>query len=299
MPTSSPTSSVLDAIVLSPLAAIGRGALEGAAYLGSMATLATSAARSVLFRREAFPPLLPAVSRQMTAMLAMGIPLVALVHVGMGSFLSMQAYFGGTFVDGTGAVVGVGLIRNIAPLMTGLTLAGLLGARTTAELRNRGRFPVDVDPNQVADRGAPGAARASAPPPRLTAARVLAAVVVGLVLTIWAVAVGTVVGWQVAQTLLGVSTHAFFYMLTEMIWMRDVVGLGVKGVLYGGLAALLACHEGLRGPDEGGEALVPAAACRATCLAAVAILAINSGWFLLVYHAGAAFGPTLLAPPSQ
>ena len=29
-------------------------------------------------------------------------------HVGMGSFLSMQAYFGSTFVDGTGAVVGVG-----------------------------------------------------------------------------------------------------------------------------------------------------------------------------------------------
>jgi hypothetical protein len=28
----------------------------------------------------------------------------------------------------------------------------------------------------------------------------------------------------------------------------------------------------------------------------LSILVVNSGWFLLVYHAGPAFGPTLLAP---
>ena len=50
----------------------------------------------------------------------MGLPLVGLVHVGMGSFLSMQAYFGATFMDGIGPVTGVGLIRNLAPLLTGL-----------------------------------------------------------------------------------------------------------------------------------------------------------------------------------
>ena len=33
-------------------------------------------------------------------------------------------------------------------------------------------------------------------------------------------------------------------------------------------------------------------------LTPVAILVFNSGWFLLVYHAGPAFGPTLLAPPA-
>ncbi len=68
-------------------------------------------------------------------MLRLGIPLVAVVHVGIGSFLAMQSYFGGTFVEGTGAVVGVGLIRNVAPLMACLTLTGLLAARITSELR--------------------------------------------------------------------------------------------------------------------------------------------------------------------
>ena len=62
-------------------------------------------------------------------LLAAGVPLVGLVHVAMGSFLSMQAYFGSTFVDGTGAVVGVGLLRNLASLMTGMTLCGLVACR--------------------------------------------------------------------------------------------------------------------------------------------------------------------------
>jgi phospholipid/cholesterol/gamma-HCH transport system permease protein len=29
----------------------------------------------------------------------------------------------------------------------------------------------------------------------------------------------------------------------------------------------------------------------------MATLVLNSGWFLLVYHAGPAFGPTLMPPP--
>ena len=32
----------------------------------------------------------------------MGLPMVGLVHVGLGSFLAMQAYFGATFMDGIG-----------------------------------------------------------------------------------------------------------------------------------------------------------------------------------------------------
>ena len=73
----------------------------------------------------------------------MGCPLVGLVHVAMGSFLSLQAYFGSTFVDGTGAVVGVGLLRNLATLMTGMTLSGLLAGRMIPELVAIGAGPTE------------------------------------------------------------------------------------------------------------------------------------------------------------
>ena len=294
-------SSILELPLLSPLAMIGRGTLGGATYLGNLGALVISAVRSVFAPVGAVPPFVPTLTRQTSSILAMGIPLVGLIHIGMGSFLSMQAYFGGTFVDGTGAVVGVGLIRNIAPLMTGLTLAGLLAALFTPELRGRFTHALDADPREIADRDPlPGqrvAASLSPEPARLAAVRLGAGVIAGLVLSVWGVLVGTVVGWQVAQTLLGVSTDSFFSMFLETLWIRDVAGLVIKGGAFALFAALFACHEGLSNSADAPGSPVPWAACRAACFATVATLALNSVWFLLVYHAGPAFGPTLLAPP--
>ena len=122
--------------------------------------------------------------------------------------------------------------------------------------------------------------------------------VAGLVFSVWGAAVGVLVGWQVGQTMMGVSTHSFFLMFWEMLWVRDVVGAGGQGVLFGLVAATFACHEGLRGRPTTGSTPSRRPRAGAACFSAVAILVINSGWFILVYHAGPAFGPTLMAPPA-
>jgi phospholipid/cholesterol/gamma-HCH transport system permease protein len=265
-----------------PLGQVGRTVLSALAYVGGLGLLLASASRAAVGRRAAGPGLRRLLCDELSWMLGMGLPLVALVHVGLGSFLAMQSYYGGTFVEGTGAVVGVGLFRNIAALMSGLTLAGLVAARVTADLRARSLGSgVELWPE------------------RRVAGLVLAAGVAGPVLAIWGAGVGTLVGWQVAEGLMGVSTHSFFMMFWEMLWAVDVVGLATKGLAYGLVTGLLACHEGLRGTPDDGLAEVSYAACRAACFSAVAILAINSGWFLVVYHAGPAFGPTLLTPPAS
>lgn len=291
------TNSVLESAVVSPLGKIGRGALDMIAYLGGMGALTIAAARSIARPGANDPPFLRASLRELSSLLAMGTPLVGLVHVGLGSFLSMQAYFGGTFVDGTGAVVGVGLIRNLASLMTGMILAGLIAARTTPELRKSASRGFGDAPRAHADRWA--AAVAAPDPGRLAAVRLTAALLAGPILSLWGVLVGTVVGWQVAQTVLGVSTHDFFTMFIDMLWTRDVAGLLLKGMINAFAASLFACHEGFRGPSAStAPDLVPSAVCRAVCLASVAMLVVNSGWFLIFYHSGSAFGPTLLAPPA-
>ena len=158
--------------------------------------------------------------------MAMGLPMVGLVHVGMGSFLSMQAYFGATFMDGIGPVTGVGLIRNLAPLMTGFILAGVVSSRYVAELGG----------------ATPGIEAEAA---SLVASRLLAATVAGPVLAVWGSLVGIAIGWAVANQMMGLTLPAFFDMFLEMLWVRDIVGLVVKGAAFGFLAALLACHEGL------------------------------------------------------
>ena len=124
--------------------------------------------------------------------------------------------------------------------------------------------------------------------------------VAGPILAAWGSIVGIAIGWLVAQSMMGLTFPAFFDMFLEMLWVRDVVGLVVKGAVFGFAAGLLACHEGLPrpdGPDDRPEA-VCSAACRAACLAGLAILFFNAAWFLLVYHAGPAFGPTVLVPPN-
>jgi phospholipid/cholesterol/gamma-HCH transport system permease protein len=272
-----------------PLSWVGRKAMSGVAYLGGVGLLAGSAVRSLVRPADPTPALVPALIWQLARMLGMGFPLVGLVHVGMGSFLSMQSYFGGTFVDGAGAVVGVGLIRNLAPLMAGMTLAGLLASRLTPELRARSR----------AAAGNAGDSTVQVPDAsRLTAIRVLAAMVTSPILGLWGSAVGMVIGWLVGLSLLGVSTHSFTHMFLDMLWTRDVVGLVVKGIAFGLFGALFACFEGLRGPRDADPDTVASAAFRAVCLTFVAILLINSSWFIFVYRAGPAFGPTLLSPPA-
>jgi phospholipid/cholesterol/gamma-HCH transport system permease protein len=129
----------------------------------------------------------------------------------------------------------------------------------------------------------------------------------------WGVAVGTLVGWQASQTMMGLSTGMFFMMLVKMMWFRDVVGLIVKGVLFGAVPAAICCYEGF-GPAARGDELSVARdvppdpaygaapplsmpVFRATCVSFMAILIMNLSWFVLVYHAVPFYGPTLLQPP--
>jgi phospholipid/cholesterol/gamma-HCH transport system permease protein len=151
-------------------------------------------------------------------------------------------------------------------------------------------------------------------PSRLAAPRVAAAGLACLLLSQWGVAAGTVVGWQASQSMMGLPTETFFMMLTKMMWFRDVVGLIVKGLLFGVVPAAVCCYEGvgpgaLRVELSGDERHASAPAdeepappwstpvFRAYCLSCAAILVMNASWFILVYHAVPFYGPTLLAPP--
>jgi phospholipid/cholesterol/gamma-HCH transport system permease protein len=256
-------------------------------------------------------------------MLVLGVPLVGLVHIALGSFLSLQAYYGSTFVDGTGAVVGVGLLRNLGGLMTGMTFAAILAARMIPELRilarrlaagvSRPAGPESNARNRAVQASRDVAAPRPIAPARLAAPRIAAAAVACLLLSQWGIAVGTLVGWQASQSMMGLSTEMFFMMMLKMMWFRDVMGLIVKGLLCGALPAAICCYEGL-GPgalddQAAGDASIAShpghgsappwstPVFRATCMSCVAILILNSSWFMLVYHAIPFYGPTLLPPP--
>jgi phospholipid/cholesterol/gamma-HCH transport system permease protein len=310
--------------LFSPVGWIGRTALAVLAYAGGLTLLTLGAAVSSLNpwrrSRDGEPSFVRSMIHEAFWMLAMGLPLVGLVHIAVGSFLSLQAYYGSTFVDGTGAVVGVGLLRNLGGLMTGLTLAGILAARMVPELRAfsqpaadgatgtgaMGAIPAARDPSRFAGPSSEPRKRAG----RLAGPRIAAAAVACTLLSQWGVAVGTLVGWQASQSMMGLSTDVFFLMMGKMMWLRDVVSLMIKGLLYGGLPGAICCYEGLRPeqppgggwltaplhPSQGMAPSLTVAVFRAAFLSFVAILIVNASWFILVYHAVPFYGPTLLPP---
>ena len=305
MSRSTPFADV-PSLPLRPFAFVGRTIFDVVHYLGGFGLLGLSALRSIVRPRGDAPPLAPAVARHLDRIFRFGLPTVALVHVGLGSFLAMQAYFEArTFMDGIGPVVGVGLVRNIGPLMAAMVLAGLLASLYTSELRGPDRDALDQDPTWLPDRDVLEHAGEAAPRPpveaaRLAASRMIAATLAGPVLGVWGALVGIAVGYSVAAGLLNVRGAAFWDMFFQMLWARDVAGVVLKGLLFGLLVSWFACFEGLHhGEGPAANRLdTPGIAVRGACLAMCAVLLGNSAWFLLFYHAGPAFGPTLLAPPT-
>jgi phospholipid/cholesterol/gamma-HCH transport system permease protein len=303
-----------------------RSVLATLGYCGGATCLALGAVGSVIWpassgdHEAAAPPFIKTFTNQLCWMLLAGAPLVGLVHIAMGTFLALQSYYGSTFIEGTGAVVGVGLLRNLGGLMTAMTFAGILAARMIPELSIL-RHRISAGARPSTERGAiVSQRRADSPlepiaiaPARLAAPRIAAAGFACLLLTQWGIVVGTVVGWQSAQTMIGIPTEMFFMMMAKMMWFRDIVGLFVTGLAFGVVVGAICCYEGLGAKtleDElAGSGCFAALAAddlappwakqvlRAVCLSCVGILILNSSWFMLVYHAVPFYGPTLLAPP--
>jgi len=310
---------------LGPIGWVGKSVIGVLSYLGGVAALMISAAVSLITfpRDDDLPGFWTVLKEELWWLLLMGAPLVGLVHVAMGSFLSMQAYFGSTFLDGTGAVVGVGLLRNLATLMTGLTLSGLMACRLIPGRLGLGQGPAAstgpaTDTRFPAVSNQPGATSGEPQqlpaPGRLAAPRMIATALASMLLALWGFAVGTVVGWQAASSLLGLPSDMYFLMFYRMIWFRDVVGMIVKGLLFGLVPATICCFEALRaarlsaGETSGrtapasGDCSAPldlaAPIVRAACLSMMSILLLNMTWFMLVYHAVPVYGPSLLQPPT-
>jgi len=292
--------------VVSPISWVGRRSIGMASYLGGLALLLASAATAVHKIKASSTSFRYEVEDELHWMFALGLPLIGLIHIGLGSFLALQSYYGGTFVEGTGAVVGVGLIRNVAPLMACQVLAIVIAARMTPEIRrDYGLREIQPAPRVgILNRPTEEPVITVGPvapgnPSRAVLVRLIAGSGAGVVMGLWGSAVGTVVGWSVSKTLMGVTTHSFFHMFWDMLWTRDIIGLFVKGAAFGLVSALLACQEGLRGRADATLPEVAADACRAACLSTTAILVLNSAWFMVFYHAASAFGPTLLKAPTQ
>ncbi|HET6579174.1 MAG TPA: ABC transporter permease, partial [Gemmatimonadales bacterium] len=166
------------------------------------------------------------------------VPIALFIAVFTGivlSLLSSYIFTGTVPLYFVGALVGKTVMMELGPVLTGMALAGRVGASIAAELGTmKVTEQVDALETLAYDRNA-----------YLIVPRVLAATLMFPVVTAFAMGVGVTSGWITAVNLLDLSTPEFFKGLKLFYHFKDIWFGLVKSASFGAAVALMGCLQGL------------------------------------------------------
>ena len=172
------------------------------------------------------------------------------------------------------AVVSVSMCSELGPVLTGLMVAGRVGAAIAAELGTM-RVTEQIDALRTL---------ATHPVDYLVVPRLLALHIALPLLTAESIAVGIGAGYLVGVYFYGIDpTYLWYNMLRYTAVAEVIVGL-IKGLIFGGIVALIGCYKGLS-CGEGAEG-VGRATTEAVVYASITILISN---FFLTLSLGQIF----------
>jgi phospholipid/cholesterol/gamma-HCH transport system permease protein len=211
----------------------------------------------------------PGATPQMRRLGVDSMPIGVFIAVFTGIVLSLLAsysftgavplYFVGTLVEKT-------ITMELAPVLTGLALAGRVGANIAAELGTM-RVTEQIDALETL---------AYDPYSYLVVPRVLAGTLMFPVVVGAAMLAGVLSGWLASVSLLDLSSADFVQGLRLFFSGFDVRYGLVKAASFGFVVTLIGCIRGLRA--SGGAEGVGKAATSAVVLSAVMILVLDAFW---------------------
>lgn len=173
------------------------------------------------------------------------------------------------------AVVSVSMCSELGPVLTGLMVAGRVGAAIAAELGTM-KVTEQIDALRTL---------ATHPVDYLVVPRLLALHIAMPLLTAEAITVGIAAGYFVGVYLLDIDATYLWYNALKYTGVPDVaVGL-IKGLFFGGMVALIACYKGMN-CGQGAEG-VGRATTESVVYASITILISN---FFLTLVLGKIFG---------
>jgi phospholipid/cholesterol/gamma-HCH transport system permease protein len=251
--------------ILSVVEAMGRGARAIIEPVGSTARFVAETARASLEVRT----WLPFVTTQARLLGVDSIPIGAFIALFTGIVLSLLAsytftgavplYFVGTLVEKT-------ITMELAPVLTGLALAGRVGANIAAEIGTM-RVTEQIDALETL---------AYDPYAFLVVPRVVAGIVMFPVVVGVAMLVGVGAGWVASIVLLDMSSPQFVKGMRLFFEVFDVRYGLVKASSFGFAVTLLGCMSGMQA--SGGAQGVGRAATTAVVRGAVMILVLDAFW---------------------
>lgn len=225
---------------LTPLMQIGNGVITFFRHASDMAVLLGQLVIDLLqFMRHPLRGPWKEISANIYRMGAQAMGITALVGILIGivlSYLSAQQLrtFGGDLFIVN--ILGMSIIRELGPMLAAILVAGRSGSAITAQL---GVMRVTEELDAMRVMGIPHGFRLIMP-------KVLALAIAMPLIVIWTDLMALAGGMISAQALLGMTPEFFIYKLPEAVPILNYwIGL-LKGVTFGILIALIACHFGLR-----------------------------------------------------
>lgn len=234
-------------------------ALEG---LGRLTLLAKDAIGSLFSLKVAWRDLLYQI--YFVGVKSQSVVLITGAFTGM--VLGAQTYFKFHEVKmdtATLAVVSVSMCSELGPVLTGLMVAGRVGAAIAAELGTM-KVTEQIDALRTL---------ATHPVDYLVVPRLLALHTALPLLTAESITVGIGAGYFVGVYLLGIdSTYLWYNMLKHTAPSDVMVGL-IKALIFGGIVAIIGCYKGMY-CGEGAEG-VGRATTEAVVYSSITILITN------------------------
>ncbi|HUP88963.1 MAG TPA: ABC transporter permease [Longimicrobiales bacterium] len=250
---------------LAPVAWVGRSALDTAASFGRFGQFAGAVGRA-----------LPDVGTwakvtvvQMARLGVESLPIALFIAGFTGIVLSLQASY--TFTGAVpqyfvGTLVGKTIILELGPVLTGLALAGRVGANIAAEIGTM-RVTEQIDALETL---------AYNPMSYLVVPRVIAGVLMFPVIVAFADAIGIVGGWITALNLLDMSTPQFVRGLRLFFDPFDIQFSVIKAASFGLAVTSIGCYYGFN--TSGGAEAVGKSTTQAVVVSSMMILVLDAFW---------------------
>lgn len=252
-----------------PLAWLGRAAIRTAAGFGRFGAFLARAGRSTRDIRT-WGVL---VVGQMARLGVASLPIALFIAAFTGIVLALQASY--TFTGAiplyfVGVLVGKTMILELGPVLTGLALAGRVGANIAAEIGTM-RVTEQVDALETLGYD---------PVAYLVVPRVLAGILMFPVVVAFANAIGILGGWVTALNLLDMSTPEFVRGLRLFFEPFDVQFSLIKAATFGLAVTSLGCFYGFH--TAGGAAAVGRSTTQAVVVSSMLILVLDAFWAVVL-----------------
>ena len=250
---------------LEPFRWVGRGAMAAAAAAGRTARFLAAVGRAGRNVRT----WVPEAAEKARRIGVESLPLALFIAVFTGMVLALQssyAFTGAVPLYFVGTLVGKTIILELGPVLTGLVLAGRVGANIAAEIGTM-RVTEQVDALEML---------AYDPLAYLAVPRVVAGVVTFPVVVAFATALGVVSGWLTSIGLLDLSTQEFVRGLRMFHRPFDVQFAMIKSASFGMIVTAVGCYYGYH--TRGGAQGVGTATTRSVVASCMLILLLDAFW---------------------